>query len=362
MEPYIPNKYLTTPQRIHVIDRSVMLDQTVPQIKLAIGIPISTIRRTLKFGVSRHNKNLISRTSEKINARDLRSLIRAVISGPDGRRENYMSLVADLGITACEIIVRKYLRKAGFRRCIACFKPLVSWINRRKRLKWARAHLHWTIEDWMRVIFTDESSFETGKRNRIFITRRSDERHCSDYCQNFKHSGRQSLMVWGGFCGDQASELCQLPGSIKLTKRGPMKRSLRKSITSTDYIEQILQPHVLPWYRALERMGRRPIFMQDGAGIHDSKETMLWLRQHRIETLEWPPSSPDLNPDEYMWKCCKQKIQGYKRMILTSQDMWPAATYEWNQLVEREAYIKWVKSMPERCRDVIKNRGFSTKW
>ena len=273
-----------------------------------------------------------------------------------------MKIAEDLGITASESTIRRALRKAGFRRCIACSKPLVSWINRRKRLKWAREYLHWSIEDWMRVMFTDESSFETGKRNRIFVTRRFGERHCPDCCQNFKHSGRQSLMVWGGFCGDQASELCQLPGSIKPVKRGRTKGSLKQSITSTDYINQILASHVLPWYRALERIGYRPIFMQDGAGIHGSKETMLWLRQYRIETLVWPSSSPDLNPDEYMWKCCKQKIQAYKKMILTSEDMWPAAVYEWNKLVNRSAYVKWVQTMPERCRDVIKNRGFSTKW
>ena len=48
-------------------------------------------------------------------------------------------------------------------------------------------------------------------------------------------------------------------------------------------------------------------------------------------------------------------------MILTSKDIRPAAKYEWLQLVEHEAYIKWIHSMPERCRDVIKNRGFATK-
>ena len=48
-------------------------------------------------------------------------------------------------------------------------------------------------------------------------------------------------------------------------------------------------------------------------------------------------------------------------MILTSADIWPAAEFEWNTLVEKSAYIKWIQSMPERCRDVIKNNGFSTK-
>ena len=129
--------------------------------------------------------------------------------------------------------------------------------------------------------------------------------------------------------GEQASELYLLPGSIKPTASGPNRGNMKKSITSIDYIEQILALFVLPWYRELERTGLRPIFMQDGAGIHGSKETLRWLKDHGIETLVWPPSSPDLNPDKYMWRGMKQKIRAYKRMILTSKDMWPAAKYEW---------------------------------
>ena len=113
-----------------------------------------------------------------------------------------------------------------------------------------------------------------GAAQSNYVTRRPGERHCPDCCQNFKHSGRQSLMVWGGIIGLQASELCQFPGSIKPVKSGQIRGSLRKSITSTDYIEQILLPFLLPWYQALERQGLRPIFMQDSAGIHGLKETL----------------------------------------------------------------------------------------
>lgn len=358
----MPGKHLNTPQRTHIIDRSTLLHENPREINRVTDVPTPTIRRTLVSGVTRHSVNTTCGAPPKINARAVRQLVRAVTCSADGKREFYIQLVADLGIEASETTIRRALRKAGFRRYIAYLKPLVSWINRRKRLKWAREHLHWTIEDWMRVIFSDESSFESGQRNRIFVTRRPNERHCLECVQHFKYSGRQSLMVWGAHVGEQATELCPLPGSIKPTKRGPMKGSLRKSITSTDYIEQILEPFVLPWYRALEKQKLRPIFMQDGAGIHGSKETMLWLRQYRIETMVWPLSSPDLNPCEYMWRCMKRKIRAYKRMIFTSKDMWPAVKKEWLALVEKQVYIKWVKTMNERCRDVIKNRGFSTKW
>ena len=82
-------------------------------------------------------------------------------------------------------------------------------------------------------------------------------------------------MIWGAIVDTQVIVLCPLPRSIKPTKRGAMKGSLRKSITSTDYIEQILELFVLSWYRALEKQGLRPIFMQNDVGIHGSKETLL---------------------------------------------------------------------------------------
>ncbi len=61
--------------------------------------------------------------------------------------------------------------------------------------------------------------------------------------------------------GEQASELYLLPGSIKPTASGPNRGNMKKSITSIDYIEQILALFVLPWYRELERTGLRPIFI-----------------------------------------------------------------------------------------------------
>lgn len=261
MDPYIPNKHLNTPQRTHVIDRSTLLHETVPEIKLVTHIPTSTIRRTLQSGVTRHNKNTTCGAPPKINARDLRQFVRAVTSSFDGKRESYLQLAADLGIEASETTIRRAFRKVGFRRCIACSKPLVLWINRRKRFKWAREYLHWIIKNWMRVIFSDESSFESGQRNRIFVTRRPNERHCPECVQYFKYSGRQTLMVWGAHVGGQTTELCPLPGNIKPIKRGPMKGSLKKFITNTDYIEQILKSFVLPWYRALEKQKLRPIFI-----------------------------------------------------------------------------------------------------
>ena len=351
-----------TPTRQRVIDLHNDSHLKNSEIKQATDVPTPTIRRILKSSDPRHTSHPRSGRPTKLNARDVRRLIRAVTSSADGRRSFYMQIAKNLGIEASETTIRRVLRKSGIRRCVACPKPLVSWINRRKRLKWAREHLHWKLKDWLRVIFSDESTFETRQRARQFVTKRSFEKYCPDCLNKFKHSGRQTVMVWGGICGNQASGLIEFKKTAKKIKRGKNKDMLKESITSTDYINQVLEPWLGPWYHALKELGHRPIFMQDNASIHGSKESRLWLRQHQIEIMKWPPSSPDLNPDEWMWKDCKQKIKRYPKMITNAKDMFAAATKEWEALVDGGHHLKYVKTMQERCRAVIKNRGFSTKF
>jgi len=71
---------------------------SVPEISIATGILSLTVRRTLRSGVARSQKNPTSGAKEKIDERILRSLIRVVTSGVDGRRESYIKLALGLGI------------------------------------------------------------------------------------------------------------------------------------------------------------------------------------------------------------------------------------------------------------------------
>ena len=135
-----------------------------------------------------------------------------------------------------------------------------------------------------------------------------------------------------------------------------------KSINSTAYVDQILEAHYKPWCRALEVQGYRPIFMQDDAPIHTPAEVRLWLRMNKIEVMNWPPFSPDLNPDEYFWNRMKQKIGAYPQLIFASGPMFEAAHKEWHALGDRQEQLKWVATIWDRCRAATKVRGRSTKY
>jgi len=54
--------------------------------------------------------------------------------------------------------------------------------------------------------------------------------------------------------------------------------------------------------------GKNWIFQQDNAPIHASKETKTWLDLKKINLLEWPAYSPDLNPIENVWGIMARRV------------------------------------------------------
>lgn len=77
-------------------------------------------------------------------------------------------------------------------------KPFISSINRRKRLDFARRHIHWTSEQWAKVLWSDESKFNLFSSDGIHYVRRPPGHRYNPKYQvpTIKHGGG-SVMVWG---------------------------------------------------------------------------------------------------------------------------------------------------------------------
>lgn len=318
------------------------------QVAEITGIAKRTIDRIYKQfqekGVIKHSTSPGRPT--KLSDRDRRSLIRVVNAAP---RMPLSEITNAAGLGVREQTVRRELRKAGIYSRVAARKPHLTLAHRARRVRFARAHVHWTIEDWKKVIWTDESTFEIGKiSRRIVVWRRNKERYASQNLVPTFKSGRTSMMVWGAFIGSRLSTLVTMP------------KNLRKAV---DFVEVVYKGELERfWAEVLASGVEGMILMEDGAPIHRSNAPKAWREAHGIPKMEWPAQSPDLNPIEMLWKILKDAVQHKRnRRPKNVAEMELALKEEWGKVTG--AYLeRLIESMPARMRAVIKAKGGSTRW
>ena len=56
-------------------------------------------------------------------------------------------------------------------------------------------------------------------------------------------------------------------------------------------------------------LGGKYVFMQDGAPAHTAKSVIKWFKDNKVPLLDWPASSPDLNPLDYaIWGILEKAV------------------------------------------------------
>jgi hypothetical protein len=199
--------------------------------------------------------------------REIRHAIRFISKDYTSRCLTYERVRALLGIKASARTIRRELRRAGYRRCIACPRPFISRAQAKQRLFFTRVHRWWGTSDyaatregggdWRKVIWSDECTWETGRKGRAWITRRTDEKRCSTCIRSVYRSGRFTVMIWGAIGWDYKSPLVfleKLPG--------------RKGVCSKAYLQQVLEPIV---FLLFDSLGPEYIYMEDGSKVHLGK-------------------------------------------------------------------------------------------
>ncbi len=131
---------------------------------------------------------------------------------------------------------------------------------RLRRLTWAKEKNNWTVAQWSKVLFSDESKF----------------------CISFGNQGPSMHPVY-----QDILEHFVLSSADQLFK-------------DADFI-----------------------FQKDLSPAHTAKSTKSWLNDHGVGVLDWPANSPDLNPIENLWGIVKRKIRNEtKKWKATVKETW----------------------------------------
>uniref|UniRef100_A0A8R1EP53 DDE_3 domain-containing protein n=2 Tax=Caenorhabditis japonica TaxID=281687 RepID=A0A8R1EP53_CAEJA len=147
-------------------------------------------------------------------------------------------------------------------------------------------------------------------------------------------------MVWGCFSD---------------TSMGPLKRIAG---TMDRYVyEDILENTMRPWARA--NLGRSWVFQQDNDPKHTSGHVANWFRRRRVDLLEWPSQSPDLNPIEHMWEVLERRLKGVRASNANQKFAQLEAAWKSIPMTVVQTLLG---SMPRRCQAVIDAKGYPTKY
>lgn len=235
------------------------------------------------------------------------------------------------------VTVRRILCNEGIFGRIAARKPLLNVTQIKKRLKWCKDYNKWSINEWRKIIFSDECKFEIFSNRRKIVRRPIGTKFKSRYVSKSIKYGKFSLMVWGAIKGDGSKLLIKCPHRLD----------------SAGY-QSVLDGGLS------DICGGDSIFMQDGASCHTSDSTMKYLDGKSVCLLsDWPPQSPDLNIIENLWAILKDRV--VNRFPSTKEDLWNIILDEWNK-IDKEIITRLYDSIPRRIQMIIKNKGSGIKY
>jgi transposase len=241
--------------------------------------------------------------------------------------------------------VRQHLKKSGMKAVAKSKRPFLSAKHRKARLDFAYAHKDWTIEDWKKVVWSDETKINRlGSDGCKWVWKRPGERLNDRLVEGTLKFGGGSLMMWGCMTWQGVGYAAKIDGRM-----------------DGDLYLQILKDDLL---NTLQYYGLNPsniIFQQDNDHKHTCRLVRGWLEEQDFTTMVWPAQSPDLNPIEHLWGYLKRRLAGYEYPPNGVHELWERVQVEWEKITAEECQTL-IESMPRRVQAVLRAKGGYTKY
>ncbi|KFM71407.1 Transposable element Tcb2 transposase, partial [Stegodyphus mimosarum] len=265
--------------------------------------------------------------------REDRAIVRAALTAPDA---SLSSIVRATSASVTARTIYRWLTERGLRSRRPLRRLPLTSVQRQARFQWCRAHSHWNVTDWSRLVFSDEPPFELSpddQRRRVW---RRPGQQCDTNLTVFRQTDRQpGVMGWG---------------AISFHSRTPLVVICR-NLTAQRYVGEVLRPVVLPFMSRHHWL----TFQQDNARPHTAHVSATCRSACR--TLPWPARSPDLSAIEHVWSIMGRALQPARDV----DDLMRQLDRIWRD-IPQEDIRKLYQSMPSRVTACIRARGGQTRY
>lgn len=166
--------------------------------------------------------------------------------------------------------LRNYLHSEGLPTFVKQAQPYLSPNNMQSRLDFANKYGDWTVEDWKRVMFSDEtmvSRIGSFGKQFYYSNKEHMQRHQYHFIHKMQHSGGK-IMLWGCITYNGVGDLDWSVGNMD----------------AADYV-RVLCKNVKASARFCGLDPKTFIFQHDGAKVHTAYLTRRYLRADRIKVL-----------------------------------------------------------------------------
>ena len=336
-------KALSTSQTSHIL---YLLDSghSGHDISSQTGVSTAAISRLR----SRHRpylKKAPGGRPSKLSDHDTRYALRLIGTG---KADNAVQVTKSLqNITNQPLTaqtVRNHLKEMGMKAVVKKKWPKLSPKHRREQLDFALAHKEWTVEDWKKVVWSDETKINRlGSDGRKWVWKKAGEGLSDRLVEGTRKFGGGSVMVWGCMTWDGVYA-CKIDGKMD----GAL------------YV-QILEDELQASIGFFNKTKDDIIFQQDNDPKHRCKKASQWFQDHEYDVMLWPAQSPDLNPIEHLWGTLKRRLAGYEEEPKGILELWDRVQVEWEK-IQPEVCQNLIESMPRRMEAVMKAKGGYTKY